>query len=74
MPGSTMRASLKALSSPVDRILSIASFTAATAAKGPIDGNGVRRQADAVQVGELLELGGDRWLVDDDRLLPLVWR
>jgi hypothetical protein len=28
--------------------------------KGSIDGNGVRRQADAAQVGELLELGSGR--------------
>ena len=48
------------------------SFTAAIALEGAFDGNGVRRQTDAAQVGEFLELGGDRRLVDDDRLLPLV--
>jgi hypothetical protein len=40
--------------------------------KGPLDGNGVRRQADAAPIGELLKLGRDRQLVDDDGLLPLV--
>ena len=40
--------------------------------KGSIDGNGVRRQADAAPIGELLELGGNRGEIDDDCLLPFV--
>jgi hypothetical protein len=40
--------------------------------KRPINGKGMRRQADAAPIGELLELGGDRWRIDDDALLPLT--
>jgi hypothetical protein len=71
MPGSTLRASLKAFSSPVEPIMSMVSFTAATAASA-IDGNLVRREPDAAEFGQLLEFDRSRRRIGLDGFLPFV--